>query len=259
MPHLLVPKSRYPVSWLERFKALAFGHNTAILLGEGRHLVADSNLEISHTDTPSAGNYLKEVLHVNSERLRTIRITQVKADQRLFGVLAEHHFQGLSFLLLSTVDLLGTSVHTVQVIGIVRKCRELVNLILRQCKDVNDHVFKRFVSMPIMKEELPSSLKTLKHVDITGSGCSVHAVLILVQEWLFPKMTWINVEGIQISIKQAAFLCTERPSLVRFQDPFPVLLGLPKLENEGPLEAEIYGHFSRFSDYLVVLQSHRIM
>ena len=36
-----------------------------------------SNLEISHTDTPSAGNYLKEVLHVNCERLRTIQITQI--------------------------------------------------------------------------------------------------------------------------------------------------------------------------------------
>ena len=91
--------------------------------------------------------------------------------------------------------------------------------------------------MPILKEELPSSLK---HVDIAGSGCSVHAVLILVQEWLFPKMTWINVEGIQNSIKQAAFLCTERPSLVRFQD------------HEGSLEAEIYGHFPHFSDYLTV-------
>ena len=75
-------------------------------------------------------------------------------------------------------------VHIVQVIGMVTKCRELVNLILRQCKDVNDHVFKRFVSMPILKEELPSSLKTLKHVDIAVSGCSVHAVYILLQEWL---------------------------------------------------------------------------
>ena len=64
------------------------------------------------------------------------------------------------------LDLSGTSVHTVQIIGIVTKCRELVNLILRQCKDLNDHVFKRFVSMPILGEELPSSLKTLKHVDI---------------------------------------------------------------------------------------------
>ena len=104
------------------------------------------------------------------------------------------------------------------------KCKELVNLILRQCKDVNDHVFKRFVSMPIVKEELPSSLKTLKHVDITGSNCSVPAVLILVQKWFFPKVTEINVEGIQISIKQA-----ERPSLVRFQDPFPVLLGFTEV------------------------------
>ena len=74
----------------------------------------------------------------------------------------------LSFPLLSTVDLSGTSVHTVQGIGIVAKFRELVNLILRQCKDVNDHVFKRFVFMPILKEELPSSLKTLKYVDIAG-------------------------------------------------------------------------------------------
>ena len=63
-----------------------------------------SNVEISHADTPSAENYLKEVLHVNSERLRTIRITQVKADLRLFRVLAEHHFQDLSFPFLSTVN-----------------------------------------------------------------------------------------------------------------------------------------------------------
>ena len=62
-----------------------------------------SNLEISHADTLSAENYLKEVLHVNSGKLRTIRITHLKADLRLFGVLAEHHFQDLSFPLLSTV------------------------------------------------------------------------------------------------------------------------------------------------------------
>ena len=57
--------------------------------------------------------------------------------------------------------------------------------------------------MPILKEELPSSLKTLKHVDIAGSNCSVPAILILVQKWFFPKVTEINAEGIQILIKQA--------------------------------------------------------
>ena len=110
--------------------------------------------------------------------------------------------------------------------------------------------------MPILEEELPSSLKTLKHVDIAcaGSSCPVSAVLILVQKWFFPKVTEINVEGIQISVKQA-----ERPSLVRFQDPFPILLGLPKLGDEGSLEAQIYGNFSHFPDYLAVLQSHRLL
>ena len=113
--------------------------------------------------------------------------------------------------------------------------------------------------MPILKEELPSSLKTLKQVDIAGQNCSVPAVVILVQKWFFPKVTEINVEGIQVSIKQAVFLCTERPSLVRFQDPFPVLLGLPKLGDEGSLEAKIYGNVSHFPDYLEVLQSHRLL
>ena len=56
--------------------------------------------------------------------------------------------------------------------------------------------------MPILKEELPSSLKTLKHVDIAEQNCSVPAILILVQKWFFPKVTEINVEGIQISIKR---------------------------------------------------------
>ena len=41
MPHFLAPGSRYPVSLLERFKTLAFSHNTAILLAERRRLVAD--------------------------------------------------------------------------------------------------------------------------------------------------------------------------------------------------------------------------
>ena len=68
-----------------------------------------SNLEISLADTPpSAENYLRKVLHVNSEKLRTIRIIQVKADLQRFGVLAEHDFQDLSFPLLSTVCLSGT-------------------------------------------------------------------------------------------------------------------------------------------------------
>ena len=76
------------------------------------------------------------------------------------------------------------------------------HLILRQRKDVNDHVFKRFVSLPILNEELPLSLKTIKHVDKAGSGCSIQAVLILVQEWLFSNMTWINVEGIQMRLNR---------------------------------------------------------
>ena len=112
--------------------------------------------------------------------------------------------------------------------------------------------------MPILKEEPPLSLKTSK-LDIAGSGCSVHAILILVQEQFFPKMTGINIEGIQISIKEAAFLCTERPSLIQFQDPFPVLLGLPKSGDEGSLEAEIYGHFLYFSNNLAVSQSHKLL
>ena len=39
-----------------------------------------SNFEISHADTLSTENYLKEVLHVNSEKLKIIRITHFKAD-----------------------------------------------------------------------------------------------------------------------------------------------------------------------------------
>ena len=70
-------------------------------------------------------------------------------------------------------------------------------------------------------------------------------------------MTEIDVEGVQIMIKQAAFLCIEKPSLVRFQDPFSVLLGLPKLGDEGSLKAEISRNFSHFFDYRAVLQSHR--
>ena len=38
-----------------------------------------------------------------------------------------------------------------------------------------------------------------------------------------------------------------------------ILLGLPKLEDEGSLEAEIYVHFSQFSDYPAVFQSHRLL
>ena len=72
-------------------------------------------------------------------------------------------------------------------------------------------------------------------------------------------MTEINGEGIQILIKQAAFLCIERPSLVRFQDPFPILLGFPKLGDEGSLEAEIYRNCSHFPDYLAVLQSQTFL
>ena len=41
MPHLLVLGIIYPVSLLEHFKSLAFGHNTVIMLAEGRPLVTD--------------------------------------------------------------------------------------------------------------------------------------------------------------------------------------------------------------------------
>ena len=99
MPHLLVPGIRYPVCW----NVLRPWHLIITQQSCWQNWLQISNLEISHADTPSAENYLKEVLHVNSEKLRTIRITHFKANLRLFGVLAEHHFQDLSFPLLSMV------------------------------------------------------------------------------------------------------------------------------------------------------------
>ena len=88
MPHLLVPGTRYPVSLLEPFKTLVFVITQLSCWQKEGVSLQTSNLEISYSDTRSAENYLKEVLHINSEKLRTIRITQVKADLRLFGVLA---------------------------------------------------------------------------------------------------------------------------------------------------------------------------
>ena len=69
-------------------------------------------------------------------------------------------------------------------------------------------------------------------------------------------MTEIDVEGVQMSIKQAAFLCIERPSHVRFQDPFSVLLGLPKLGDEGSLKAERFPVTFHIS--LITLQCCRV-
>ena len=55
MPHLLIPGIRCPVSLLEHFKTLAFGHNTANPAGRRKAFGCKiSNLEIFHADTPSA-------------------------------------------------------------------------------------------------------------------------------------------------------------------------------------------------------------
>ena len=132
-----------------------------------------------------------------------------------------------------------------------------INTFARQCQQVDDQVFKTYAYMPIegRTADLPPSLKTLKHVDISESGCSFHTIFILLQDFLFPKIIWINSGGIRMSTRQAAVVCHERPSLIRFEEPFPVLPGMSNLGCGGPSGSNFFSTFTHFSDYLAVLRS----
>ena len=102
MPHLLVSGIRCPVSWnISRPWHLVITQRSC-WQKEGVWLQT-SNLEISHANIQSAENYLKEVLHVNSEKLETIWITHFKADLRLFEFWLTP-FSGLNFSLALSLD-----------------------------------------------------------------------------------------------------------------------------------------------------------
>ena len=60
---------------------------------------------------------------------------------------------------------------------------------LRQCQQVDDQVFNTHAYMSIegRTADLPPSLKALKNVDISESGCSFHSILILIQDFPISK------------------------------------------------------------------------
>ena len=138
-----------------------------------------SNLDICQAAATSSQVFIQKVLHINTKRLETISITDVEAHHRIFTAFKEQDaLKPLTFPALTTVDLSGTGVNTSQILGLMNKCKQLLNLILRQCQQVDDQVLKTYAYMPVegRTADLPPSLKTLKHVWISRNLAALFTV-----------------------------------------------------------------------------------
>ena len=82
-----------------------------------------SNLDVFQAAATSSQVLIQKVLHINSKRLETISITDVKVHHQIFTAFKEQDvLKPLTLLALTTADLFRTGVNTSQILGLMNKC-----------------------------------------------------------------------------------------------------------------------------------------
>ena len=108
----------------------------------------DINFKLSavnthHILTSSIQAFIGKVIRMNA----TISITEVKVTSIVSSVFVDS--PNLYLPSLTTVNLCKAAVNSYQVLGLMNCCRHLVDFILQECHNVDDHIFKKYLWMPI--------------------------------------------------------------------------------------------------------------
>ena len=88
---------------------------------------------------------------------------------KLFSVFVSNHTR-LPFL--AKIDPSHTMINSFQVAFLLRKCDNVIEISLQNCKNVTDHVFKHIYMEATISGEVPELAHSIEKVDLSYTSCS---------------------------------------------------------------------------------------
>ena len=190
--------------------------------------------------------FLGRGLELTSETLESLEMSGLEASALLYSIFSYHT---MHFRLLSQIDLSNTKIHCFQIGYLIRKCENLIELLLQNCKNVTDFLFQEIQMEADLTGEIPSSSDSLQHVNLSHTSCTEIAIFCLINEEIFPNLISIRLEAIKMSRKDITEILLRRPTVMQLPSPCPYLYGMPELSEEFP---DIDSFVPDLTDYMVM-------
>ena len=151
---------------------------------------------------------------------------------------------------LAKIDLSHTTINSFQVVFLLRKCDNLIQISLQNCKNVTDHVFQCIHMEATISGEVPELAHSIKKVDLSYTSCTSLVIFCLKDEDVFPNLVSIGLEVIKMSKKDVTEILLRRPTVMELPSPCPYLYGMPDMSEDD---------FSDVADFGLDLADHIVM
>ena len=155
---------------------------------------------------------------------------------------------------LAQIDLSHTTINLFQVAFLLRKCGNLIEISLQNCKNVTDHVFQHIHMEATISGEVPELAHFIEKVDLSYTSCTSLVIFCLIDENVFPNLAGnlvsIGLEAIKMSKKDVTEIPLCRATVMELPSPCPYLYGMPEMSEDD---------FSDVADFGPDLTDHMIM
>ena len=190
--------------------------------------------------------FLGKGLELTSETLESLEMNGLQTSASLYSISSYHT---MHFRLLSQIDLSNTKIHSFQIGHLLKKCENLIELSLQNCKNVTDFLFQEIQLAVDLTGEIPSSSNSLQYVNLSHTSCTEITIFCLINEEIFPRLISVRLEAIKMSRKDITEILLRRPTIMQLPSPCPYLYELPQLSEEFP---DIDSFVPDLTDYMVM-------
>ena len=121
-----------------------------------------------------------------------------ETNAKLFCVFVSNHTR-LPFLI--EIDLSHTMINSFQVMLLLWKSDNLMEISLQNCKNVTDHVFQHIYMEATISGGVPELAHSIEKVDLSYTLCTSPNIFCLIDKNVFPNLIPIGPEAVKISKK----------------------------------------------------------
>ena len=165
-------------------------------------------------------------------------MSSLEASAKLFSAFVSNHPR-LPFL--AKIDLSHTTINSFQVAFLLRKCGNLIEISLQNCKNVTDHVFQHIHMEATISGEVPELAHTIEKVGLSYTSCTSLVIFCLIDEDVFPNLVSIGLEAIKMSKKDVTEIPLHRPTVMELPSPCPYLYGMPDMSEDDFSDVADFG------------------